>query len=59
MKDEVAVQYFEKLHELHDDLSFLPDRLKLVKVGKLQVNLHDKTEYNCYTHNKFKTIIKQ
>ena len=26
---EVNVQYFEKLNELHNDLPFLPERMKL------------------------------
>ena len=29
---EVDVQYFEKLHELHNDLSLLPERMKIEKV---------------------------
>ena len=53
---EVDVQYLEKLHELHNDLPFLPERLKIKKVGKDVANLHDKTEY--VTHKKFKTSIK-
>ena len=39
---EVNVQYLEKLHELHNDLTFLPERLKTEKVEKLVTNLHDK-----------------
>ena len=42
---EVDVQYPEKLHEFHNDLPFLPERMKLQKVEKLVANLHDKTEY--------------
>ena len=42
---EVDVQYLEKLHQLHNDLLFLPERMKTEKVGKLAANLHDKTEY--------------
>ena len=41
----VDVHYPEKLHELHNDLSFLPERMKLQKVDTLVSNLHDKTEY--------------
>ena len=41
---EVDVQYLEKLHELHNDLPFLPERMKIEKVEKLVTNLHDKTE---------------
>ena len=39
---EVDVQYFKKLHELLNDLPFLPERMK---IEKLVANLHDKTEY--------------
>ena len=42
---EVDVQYPKKLHELHNDLPFLPERMKFEKVEKLAANLHDKTEY--------------
>ena len=41
---EVDVQCLEKLYELHNDLSFLPERIKIEKVEKLVANLHDKTE---------------
>ena len=42
---EVDVRYLEKLHELHNDLPFLPEGMKIEKVEKLVANLHDKTEY--------------
>ena len=48
---EVDVQYLEKLHELHNDLPFLPGRMKLQKVEKLVANLHDKTEYIMHIRN--------
>ena len=48
---EVDVQYPEKLHELHSDLPFLPERMKLEKVEKLVGNLHDKTEYVTHRRN--------
>ena len=58
MKDilEVGMQYLEKLHEHHNDLPFLPKRMKIEKGDKLAANLHDKTEY--VIHNKFITSIK-
>ena len=34
----VDVQYLEKLYELHNDLPFLPERVKTEKVGKLAAN---------------------
>ena len=46
---EADVQYTEKLHELHNDLPFLPERMKIENVEKLVVNLHDKTEYVIHT----------
>ena len=48
---EVDVQYPEKLHELRNDLPFLPERMKIKKVEKLATNLHDKTEYVIHTRN--------
>ena len=48
---EVDVQYPEKLYELHNDLPFLPGRMKLEKVEKLVANLHDKTEYFIHIRN--------
>ena len=42
---KVDVQYLEKLHELHNDLPFLPERMKIEKVEILAVKLHEKTEY--------------
>ena len=42
---EVDVQYLEKLHEPHNDLPFLPEKIKIEKVEKLAANLHDKIEY--------------
>ena len=41
----VNIQYPEKLHELHNDLPFLPKGMKIEKVEKLCTSLHDKTEY--------------
>ena len=35
----------EKLHKLDNDLQFLPERMKIRKLGKLVANLHDKNEY--------------
>ena len=41
----------KKLHERHNDLPFLPDRMKYEKVEKLITNLHDKTEYVIHRRN--------
>ena len=48
---EIDVQYPEKLHEPHNDLPFLPERIKIEKLEKLVTNLHDKTEYVIHTRN--------
>ena len=39
---EVDVQYPENLHNLCNDLHFLPKRMKIEKVEKLVASLHDK-----------------
>ena len=44
------------LHELHNDLPFLPKKMKIEKFKKHEANLHDK--FTCYTHKKFETSIK-
>ena len=41
---KVMKDIFSKLHELHNDLPFLPERMKIEKVKKLVNNLHDKTK---------------
>ena len=48
---EADVQYIEKLHERHNDLPFLPERMKIEKFQKLVANLHDKTEYSLHIRN--------
>ena len=48
---EVDVQYPETLHEIHNDLPFLPERVKIKIVEELVTNLHDKTEYVIYMRN--------
>ena len=42
---------FCKIHELHNDLQFLPERMKIEKVKKLVANLHDKNEYVIHITN--------
>ena len=48
---EVDVHCPEKLHELHNDLPFLSERMELRKVEKLVTNLHDKEEYVLHIRN--------
>ena len=51
MKKKIKIKFlklmfniFKNLHNLHNDLSFLPERMKIEKDEKLVANLHDKTE---------------
>ena len=39
---EVDVEYPKSLHDLHSDLPFLPERMKISKCSKLVCNLFDK-----------------
>ena len=39
------------MHELHNDLPFLPERIKIEKVKKVVTNLHVKTEYVIHIRN--------
>ena len=47
----VDIQYLEKLHELHNDLPFLLEWMKIEKIEKLVANLHVKTEYVIHIRN--------
>ena len=38
------VRYLEIWHELHNDLPFSPERMKIEQNEELIANLHDKTE---------------
>ena len=48
---EVDVQYPEKLHELHNDLPFLPERKETKQAEKLVTNLNDKNENVVHIRN--------
>ena len=52
---ESDVQYPEKLHELHNDFPFLPERMEIEKFETLVTNLHDKSEW--YSQKNFKASI--
>ena len=52
---EIDVQYLEKLLELHNDIPFLTERMKIGKVAKLLDNL---AEYVILIRNKFWKIHK-
>ena len=42
---EIDVEYPKNLHDLHSDLPFLPERMKINKCSKLVCNLYDKNNY--------------
>ena len=42
---EVDVKYPKKLHKLHSDLPFLPERMEINKCKKLVCNLYNKKKY--------------
>ena len=42
---EVDVEYPRNLHKIHDDLPFLPERMKINNHTKLACNLNDKENY--------------
>ena len=48
---EIYLEYPEKLHKVHKDIPFLPERMKIEKVEKLVTILHDKTEYVIHIRN--------
>ena len=48
---QVDVQHLEKLHELHNVLPFLPERMKIENVERILANVHDKAEYVIYIRN--------
>ena len=48
---EFDVQYSEKIHELHNDLPFLPERMQIEKVEKLITSSHDKNEHVTFIEN--------
>ena len=42
---EVDVKYPKNLYDLHSDLPFLPERMKINKCSKLVCNLYNKNNY--------------
>ena len=40
------------MHEHQNDIPFLPERMTIEKVGKLDANLHDKKEYDIHRNLK-------
>ena len=54
---EVDVNYPKNLHGLHEDLPFLPERMKIGKCKKLACNLYNKKKL-CCSHKIIKTSLK-
>ena len=54
---EVDVGYPKYLHDLHCDVPFLPERMKINNCNKIVCNLYDKKKL-CYSRKSFKTSIK-
>ena len=52
---EVDVKYSKHLHDLHNDLLFLPEGMKIDKCSKRVCNLYDK---KCFSYKIIKTSIK-
>ena len=41
----------QKLNEFHNDLPFLPEKMKIEKIERLVANLHGKAEYLIHIRN--------
>ena len=54
--DESENQYSEQLHEIHNYMPFLSERLKLPKIEKLLTNSYDKNEYVIHIRNLKQTL---
>ena len=50
------IQYQKESHELHIDLQFLPERMKIEKIEKRVANLRDENDY--VIHINIKSWIK-
>ena len=53
---QVDLKYPKNLHDLHSDLPFLPERIKINKCNQLVCNIYDKKL--CCSHKVFKTDIR-
>ena len=53
---EVDLEYPKNLHDLHSDLRFLPERMKIDKCSKLECNLYDIKKL-CCSYKIIKTSI--
>ena len=53
---EVDVKYPKRLHNLHSNLSFLPEIMKINKCNKLVYNLYDKKNYVVHLRDSKKAL---
>ena len=53
---EVDVKYPKHLHGLHEDLPFLPERMKIGKCKKLACNLYDRKNYVVHIRSLKQTL---
>ena len=50
------LKYPKDLHDLHSDLPFLPERMKINKCNKLVCNLYDKNNYIIHVRSLEKAL---
>ena len=53
---EVDLEYPKYLHDLHSDLPFSPEGMKINKWSKLICNLHDKNNYVVHIRSSKQTL---
>ena len=53
---EVDVRYLKRLNDLHSDLPFLPERMKIDKCNKLVCNLFNKKKYVIHINSLKQTL---
>ena len=53
---EVDVEYPKSLHNFHNGLPFLPERMKIKKCNKLVCNLYDKNNYAVHIRSSKQTL---
>ena len=53
---EADVEYPKNLHDLHGDLPFLTERMKINNCNKLVCNLYDKTNYAVHIRSLKKAL---
>ena len=53
---EIDVKYPKRLHELHSDLPFLPERMEINKCKKLVCNLYNKKKYVAHINTLKQTL---